>query len=133
MSGPQPVPLAADPLGAAGDFPAMEGALSPGTGMTAVSPGPPSTAYPQSHATAATIGAELTALAQAACASFYLDTIEAMGNFSLPVIGDITKGEDHTQGLARTQVLSDGSIYWFLSYSDIGGLQPVAIPLWRRG
>ena len=121
MSGPEPVPLAADPLGAAGDSPPLEGALSPGTGMTAVSPGPPSTAYPQSHATAATIGAELTALAQAACASFYLDTIEAMGNFSLPVIGDITKGEDHTQGLARTQVLSDGSIYWFLSYSDIGG------------
>jgi hypothetical protein len=39
---------------------------------------------------------------------------------------DITKGEDHTQGLARTQLLSDGSIYWFLSYSDIGGAGSVS-------
>ena len=93
MSDPEPVPLPADPA----------------------------TAYPQSHATSAPIDASLTALAQAACASFYLDTIEDMGNFSLPIIGDVTKGEDHTQGLARTHVLSDGSIYWFLSYSDMGG------------
>ena len=119
MPDAEPTPPAADHLGAAQGHPPLEGLRPPGGRTTTASPNPPSIAYPQTHATGATIGAELTALADAACASFYLDTIEQMGHISVAGVG--TKEEDHTQGLARTQLLSDGSIYWFLSYSDIGG------------
>jgi hypothetical protein len=120
MSDAEPTPPAADLLGAAQGHPPLEGLSPPGGETITASLGPPSIAYPQSYATAATIDAELIALADAACASFYLDTIEQMGHTSFG-FGLVTKGEDHTQGLARTQLLSDGSIYWFLSYSDIGG------------
>jgi hypothetical protein len=99
-----------------------DGVLGPPAGVATagiVGLAPP-VAYPQSHATTQPILEELGGVASSEAASFYLDTVEAMGNFAL--FGqDITNGEDHTQGLARTQRLSDGSIYWFLSYSDTSG------------
>jgi len=99
-----------------------EGVVGPPEGGTTaglVDLGPP-VAYPQSHATTQPILEELDGVASSEAASFYLDTVESMGNFQ--IFGeDITNGEDHTQGLARTQRLSDGSIYWFLSYSDTSG------------
>ena len=71
---------------------------------------------PQSNATARPIRRELAALAanNGKCTSFYLDTVESMSNdvFS-------SEGEDHHQGLARTHKLSDGSIYFFLSHSEM--------------
>ena len=46
------------------------------------------------------------------CTSFYLHT----GVEMTPVLTD-----GHHQSLARTQRLSDGSIYWFLAHSEPGG------------
>jgi hypothetical protein len=67
--------------------------------------------YPQSHATARDIRAELNAVATnaRACTSCYLDTIERMKN---------RPGEDHHQAIARTPRLSDGSITFFLAHSE---------------
>jgi len=48
------------------------------------------------------------------CTSFYLDTLERMSNDFFN-----TEGDDHHQGLARTHKLSDGSIYFFLSHSEL--------------
>jgi hypothetical protein len=77
---------------------------------------PPGCEYPQSHATKRDIWTELSGVAghHAHCTSFYLDTVEGMSNdiFS-------TEGEDHHQGLARTHKLSDGSISFFLSHSEL--------------
>ena len=72
--------------------------------------------YAQSHATARPIRDELAALAAnaSACASFYLDTVEGMSNDLLS-----TEGEDHHQGLARSHSLSDGSIHFFLTHSEL--------------
>jgi hypothetical protein len=72
--------------------------------------------YPQSHATKRDIWTELHGVAEhhARCSSFYLDTVEGMSNDILS-----TEGEDHHQGLARTHKLSDGSIYFFLSHSEL--------------
>lgn len=51
------------------------------------------------------------------CASFYLDTIEAMSS----------GGEDHAQGLARTHLLSDKkTVYFFQSNSHINGLGTIS-------
>jgi hypothetical protein len=47
------------------------------------------------------------------CSSFYLDTTEDMKHTA-------NGGHNHHQGLARTHLLSDGSIYFFLSHSRIG-------------
>lgn len=67
--------------------------------------------YPQSYPTASDIWTELAAIAanQSQCASIYLPVPDgvAMG------------GEDHYQGMARTQELSDGSVYFFLAHSDV--------------
>ena len=72
--------------------------------------------YPQSYATARPIRDELAGLAAnaSACASFYLDTVEGMSNDFLS-----TEGEDHHQGLARSHRLSDGSIHFFLTHSEL--------------
>src|SRR5262249_39327105 len=82
---------------------------------TAVLP-PSSPVYPQSYATSRPIDRELDGIVQnrALCARFYLDTKEEHSNdfFS-------TEGEDHHQGLARTHKLSDGSIYFFLTHSEL--------------
>jgi hypothetical protein len=76
----------------------------------------PKCLYPQSYATARPIRTELDAVAakKRQCTSFYLDTVEGMSN-------DIfnREGEDHHQGLARSHKLSDGSIYFFLSHSEL--------------
>jgi hypothetical protein len=67
--------------------------------------------YPQSHATASDIFSELDGLAanRTKCTSIYLPTAPGMSE----------SGEDHYQGLARTQKLSDGSVYFFLAHSDV--------------
>jgi hypothetical protein len=72
--------------------------------------------YPQSNATARPIREELAGLAAnaSACASFYLDTVEGMSNDFWS-----TEGEDHHQGLARSHRLSDGSIHFFLTHSEL--------------
>lgn len=78
------------------------------------SPDRPRCHYPQSHATARDIRAELEGVAGNAgrCTSFYLDTVAEMINLF---------SEGHHQALARTHRLSDGSIYWFLAHSEPGG------------
>jgi hypothetical protein len=86
---------------------------------------PGGVAYPQSHATTSDILTELAGVAasHAACTSFYLDTTEGMSRgISESGISEIVsgEGEDHHQGLARSHLLSDGSIYWFLSHSEVG-------------
>ena len=77
---------------------------------------PPPCAYPQSHATAHDLQTELGRIAANAgkCTSLYLDTVEGMSNDVLS-----SEGEEHHQGLARTHKLSDGSVYFFLSHSEL--------------
>lgn len=76
--------------------------------------------YPQSHATASDILTDLAGVAalRDACTSFYLDTTQGMSNSDIGDIGT-SEGEDHHQGLACSHLLSDGSIYWFLSHSEV--------------
>ncbi len=71
--------------------------------------------YPQSFATAKALGDMLDGIVanQEAAASLYLDTKEEHSN---PLF---TEGEDHHQGLARTHRLKDGSIYFFLTHSEM--------------
>lgn len=73
--------------------------------------------YPQSAATRGPIDQMLDALFQnrAQAARFYLDTTEEQ---SLGFLG-LSGGENHHQGLARTHRLSDGSVYFFLTQSDV--------------
>jgi hypothetical protein len=72
--------------------------------------------YPQSHA----IMSDPVSLLQSippnpsACTSIYLDTTENESK-------DHLNEECHHQGLARTHKLSDGSVYFFVSHSTIGG------------
>jgi hypothetical protein len=70
--------------------------------------------YPQSHQMKLPIMEALDSIVanQAACTSFYLDTVEGMS-------GGLFEGEDHHQGLARTHRLSDGSVFWFLAHSEV--------------
>jgi hypothetical protein len=77
----------------------------------------PDCRYPQSHPTARTIQAEIAAIAEnrRRCTSFYLDTVEGMSNDGILS----REGDDHHQGLARSHKLSDGSIYFFLSHSEL--------------
>src|SRR6266571_1245307 len=72
--------------------------------------------YPQSSATSLPIMRVLDAVAanRSRCTSFYLDTVEGMSNDWVS-----SEGEDHHQGLGRTHKLSDGSIYFFLSHSEV--------------
>jgi hypothetical protein len=67
--------------------------------------------YPQSNALAGDIKDALETLAanRSNCSRFYLDTVESMSS----------GGDDHHQALARTQKLSDESIYFFLVHSDL--------------
>jgi len=82
---------------------------------TAAEPAAKGCIYPQSNATAHPIADELAALAanRSKCTSFYLDTVEGMSD-DFPY----TEGEDHHQGLARSHLLSDGSIFFFLTHSE---------------
>jgi len=77
---------------------------------------PPDCVYPESYPTRRPIHEELASVAanQHHCTSFYLDTVEGMSNDIVS-----SEGEDHHQGLARTHKLSDGSIYFFLSHSEL--------------
>ena len=86
--------------------------------------------YPQSNATARPFRRELAALAanKGKCKSFYLDTVEDMSNDQLS-----TEGEDHHQGLARTHKLSDGSIYFFLSHSELDEGDQGSVSQYRYG
>lgn len=72
--------------------------------------------YARSNSTRRTIIEELQAIAanRDRCTSFYLDTLESHSDDA-----PFTEGEDHHQGLARTHRLSDGSIYFFLSHSEM--------------
>jgi hypothetical protein len=54
------------------------------------------------------------------CTSFYLDTLRYMRR------GANVLGRNHHQGLARTHLLSDGSIFFFLSTSNIGAEGTIA-------
>jgi hypothetical protein len=69
--------------------------------------------YPQSHQTARDIRTELESVAanKTRCTSCYLDTVKSMSK----------EDNDHHQGLARTHRLTDGSIYFFLSHSELDG------------
>jgi hypothetical protein len=72
--------------------------------------------YPAYYPTSAPIGAMLNGLLanSGACTSLYLDTSYGEGG------GSGRNEKNHAQGLARTHKLSDGSIYFFLTYSAIG-------------
>jgi len=72
--------------------------------------------YPQSHAIISDPATLLQSMAAnpGACTSIYLDTTQDESK-------SILHEEDHHQGLARTHRLSDGSVYFFLSHSVIGG------------
>lgn len=71
--------------------------------------------YPQSFATARPIALELGGIAanRKKCARFYLDTKKEHSNPGW------REGRDHHQGLARTHRLSDGSVYLFLTHSEL--------------
>jgi len=86
--------------------------------------------YPQSHATARPIREELDAVAlnKDHCASIYLDTVEGMSN-DFP----FTEGEDHHQGLARSHKLSDGSVYFFLTHSELDDGDQGSLSSYRFG
>lgn len=72
--------------------------------------------YPQSTALARPLDQELSAFASSiSCVTFYLDTDQSQ-SCDFPCDAE---AKDHHQGLARTQELSDGSIYWFLSHSGV--------------
>jgi hypothetical protein len=72
--------------------------------------------YPQSHPIPNDPASLLQSIAAnpGACTSIYLDTTEDDSESEL-------HQENHHQGLARTHRLSDGSTYFFLSHSVIGG------------
>jgi hypothetical protein len=72
--------------------------------------------YPASHPTSAPIDVMLNNLLanSGACTSMYLDTSSGEGG------GSGRNEDNHAQGLARTHRLSDGSIFFFLTYSAIG-------------
>lgn len=76
----------------------------------------PPCVYPQSNPTARDIRTELAGVVanKSKCSSFYLDTTQAQSS----------GGESHHQGLARTQRLSDGSIYFFLVHSNLPSFGP---------
>ena len=73
--------------------------------------------YPGSCPTDRRILDVLNAVAQKDGSRFYLDTVESMSN------DGIIHDAEHHQGLARSHILSDGSIAWFLSHAetDSGG------------
>jgi hypothetical protein len=74
--------------------------------------------YPSSFPASRPINQVLQILgsAQRSSVSFYLDTTESMGG------GSGRNELNHAQGLARTPKFSDGSIYAFLTYSEISAI-----------
>lgn len=111
----------------------------PGVPVPVPVPGPvepptPPCDYPQSNPTAHDIVTELNSVTAqaAACTSFYLDTLQSMSNSDIADIFS-SEGEDHAQGLARTHQLSDGSVYWFLSYSNVGTGNQGTLSQYRYG
>jgi hypothetical protein len=81
---------------------------------------PPVVTYPAWHATARQIVEELYAVAgqQSNCATIYVDTLEQHSNDDhWPPWG--SEGLDHHQGIARSPILSDGSVYFFVSHSEM--------------
>jgi hypothetical protein len=97
--------------------PAATGARGPAP--TADAPPPAAISYPQSYATSKPIDQMLDAIIanRDKCSRFYLDTKD---EHSLGFLG-LSGGENHHQGLARTLKLADGSIFFFLTHSVIGG------------
>ncbi len=79
--------------------------------------------YPQSNATARSLADELDGLVanRDLCTRFYLDTKREHRNpgWDWGPIDLRTEGLDHHQGLARTHRLTDGSIYFFLTHSEM--------------
>ena len=73
--------------------------------------------FPAWHTTARQIVEEVSAVEehQSTCASIYLDTLEGQ---SRPL--GIFEGLDHHQGIARTHLLTDGSVFFFLAHSEMG-------------
>lgn len=112
----------------------VHGVPAPVIAPGAFEPPPSPVRYPQSNATAHDIVSELNGVTAqaAACSSFYLDTLQSMSNSDL---GDLfsPEGENHAQGLARTHQLSDGSVYWFLSYSNVGAGNQGTLSQYRYG
>jgi hypothetical protein len=85
---------------------------------------PPVVTYPAWHSTAGQMFDELFAASrhQSSSASIYLDTLESQSDsFYL-------QGLDHHQGLARTHLLPDGSVFWFLAYSSTASTCRPPIP-----
>jgi hypothetical protein len=78
----------------------------------------PACLYPSSYPTSLPIDRVLQILGspQRGSVSYYLDTTESMGG------GSGRNELNHAQGLARTPKLSDGSIYVFLTYSEISAI-----------
>jgi hypothetical protein len=76
--------------------------------------------YPRFTPTARPIMDEVQAVAanRDLCASIYLDTLASHGHDEGLPFGIDSEGEDHHQGLARTHLLSDGSVVFFLSHSE---------------
>jgi hypothetical protein len=77
--------------------------------------------YPQSVATRRPIATEIAGLVQhrRSASSIYL---EGAADFTNPNFGPIpvgTEGSDHHQGLARTHRFTDGSVWFFLSHSEM--------------
>lgn len=70
--------------------------------------------YPRSNPLKDSIQATLSGIVtnKGKASKFYLDTLEEQDHPYL-------YGEDHHQGLARTQRLSDGSVYFFLTHSKL--------------
>jgi hypothetical protein len=75
----------------------------------------PVVTYPAWHATARQVFEELFAVSrhQSSGASIYLGTLESQSD-------QLGEGGDHHQGIARTHLLSDGSVYFFLAHSEMG-------------
>jgi hypothetical protein len=71
----------------------------------------PACIYPESNPTSLPIQVAINAIVsnRSKCTSFYLDTLQSQSS----------GGENHHQGLARTHRLSDGSIYFFLTHSNL--------------
>jgi hypothetical protein len=77
--------------------------------------------YPQSNALAQPLLDELGTFGTN-CVSIFLDTVKAECggcNDDCCGVNECCHEEDHHQGLARTQKLKDGSIYFFLSHSGV--------------
>jgi hypothetical protein len=72
--------------------------------------------FPAWHTTARQIVEEVFAAGehQSTCASIYLDTLESHRN---PL--GLLEGHDHHQGIARTHLLTDGSVFFFLAHSEM--------------